>query len=335
MEMGGLNSGAAQGSANGPGVKRMGANLADHPTVSVIIPVYNRAAIVPRAITSVLAQTFPHWELIIVDDGSTDSLESSMKALSDPRIRYIRHGQNRGQSAAQNSGIKMSRGTYVALLDSDDEWFPAKLARDLAAFQTSNSTVGLVYCGKEIVDENDRLLKIRMPTLRGSVFEQLLAWDFIGSCSRVTVKRDILESAGGFDESFVVGQDWDMWLRVARISEIESVNECLVRRHLGPAQVSGSLRSICEGKARIIEKYRALMPRAVLAKHMGNLAVMLNNYEAPQARKVALEALRLRWSQPMVLASLGASLFGRNAYRWMFSRLAKRYHGIFVGRAAI
>lgn len=97
------------------------------PTVSVVIPTYNRAHLVGRAIQSVLNQTYQDFEIIVVDDGSTDNTEEVVKSFNDPRIRYIRHDQNRGGSAARNTGIKMARGEYIAFQDSDDEWLPEKL----------------------------------------------------------------------------------------------------------------------------------------------------------------------------------------------------------------
>ncbi len=97
------------------------------PTVSVVIPTYNRAHLVGRAIQSVLNQTYHDFEIIIVDDGSIDNTEDVVKSLNDPSIRYTRHDQNRGGSAARNTGIKMARGEYVAFQDSDDEYLPEKV----------------------------------------------------------------------------------------------------------------------------------------------------------------------------------------------------------------
>lgn len=107
--------------------------MPDEPIVSVIIPCYNRAAIVRRAIASVRRQTFCDWELIVVDDGSDDQVELEAAVRVDPRIRYIRHLRNRGVSAARNTGIAAARGRFVAFLDSDDEWFPKKLESQVKA----------------------------------------------------------------------------------------------------------------------------------------------------------------------------------------------------------
>ena len=91
--------------------------------VSVVIPTYDRAELLPRAVRSVLAQTYQNMEIIIVDDGSRDNTQEVVKSFSDPRVRYVRHDTNRGVSAARNTGIKNSRGEFIGLLDSDDEYF--------------------------------------------------------------------------------------------------------------------------------------------------------------------------------------------------------------------
>ena len=101
------------------------------PVVSVIIPTYNRAHLIGRAIRSVLDQTYQDWELIVVDDASTDDIPGIVKGFTDGRVKYIRHDENKGAAAARNTGIQAARGAYIAFLDSDDEWLPEKLERQV------------------------------------------------------------------------------------------------------------------------------------------------------------------------------------------------------------
>jgi len=305
------------------------------PAVTVVIPTFNRASTVVRAIRSVLGQTCQDWEIIVVDDASTDGTEQAVRGLSDDRIRYIRHDRNRGGGAARNTGISHARGEYVAFLDSDDEWLPEKLEKELEIFRNSASEVGLVYTGEMILDETGRVLKTCMATKSGRVYEALLDSCFIGSCSRVTVKKQALARAAGFDETLASHQDWDLWLKVAKVSSIGAIGDCMVKRHLGSDQIIGSLRRICDGRERILEKYRSEMKPRTLAKHFCRVAVLLFNYEPRRARAMALEGLRLHPLQPWLVAAVAVSSLGLESYRWVFGKMAKLYDNVYLGRARI
>jgi glycosyltransferase involved in cell wall biosynthesis len=305
------------------------------PAVSVVIPTYNRARTVGNAIQSVMAQTFGNWELLVIDDGSTDDTQGVVSAFRDKRLRFHRLDRNRGQSAARNTGINLARGTYVSFLDSDDEWLPEKLAKEVAAFEAGGEAVGLVYCGKELYDSDGHFLRQRLPTFEGDVYRRLLDGDLIGSCSRVALRKSVLEVVGGFDETLPSYEDWDLWLRAAKVSKVASVPICLVRRHLSGAQISGSLRTIYEGRSRVVEKHRADFDTAQLSQHLSALAAILLNYDVPQARRMGWESLRLRPFQPMIYATLGVSRLGVPVYRWLFSKYTQWRHGLYTGRARI
>jgi glycosyltransferase involved in cell wall biosynthesis len=305
------------------------------PTVTVVIPTFNRAAVVGRAIRSVLSQTCQDLELIVVDDCSTDGTEQAVRGFSDNRIKYIRHDRNRLAGAARNTGIRCAQGEYVAFLDSDDEWLPEKLEKELEVFRNSDPEVGLVYTGKMISDESGKLLQVRMPTLSGWVYEAMLDVNFIGSCSRVTVKKQILDRVAGFDETFANCQDYDLWLRVARASKIACIHHCLVKRHMLSNRMSVSLRGICEGWERILMKYRSDMKPRTLTRHLSRVAILLLNYDPRRARVLALEALRLRPLQPGLLAALALSTLGMDCYRWLFGRVIKSLDKHYLGRAKI
>ena len=124
------------------------------PKVSVIIPTYNRAGLLPRAVNSVLSQTYDDYEIIIVDDCSTDNTRDVIAAFTDPRVLSIRHQTNRRQSASINTGISNARGEYIAFLDDDDEWLPAKLEKQVAILDSSSSNVGLVYCWMDMIEDS-------------------------------------------------------------------------------------------------------------------------------------------------------------------------------------
>lgn len=117
----------------------------ERPTVSVILPTYNRAHLLERAIQSVLDQTYPDFEIIVVDDASIDNTVNIIKGIINERIRYIRHEKNKGAAAARNTGIKLAKGKYIAFQDSDDEWLRDKLEKQIKIFETVSPEVGVVY----------------------------------------------------------------------------------------------------------------------------------------------------------------------------------------------
>ncbi len=305
------------------------------PAVTVVIPTFNRAAIVGRAIRSVLGQTCQDWELIVVDDCSTDGTEQAVRCFSDNRIKYIRHDRNRRVSAARNTGIRCAQGEYVAFLDDDDEWLPEKLQKDVEAFRNSDPEVGLVYAGKMILDERGRVLKLRMETKSGWVYDALLDGNFIGSPSRITVKKQVLDRVVGFDETFFNAEDYDLCLRVARVSKIACVPCCLVKRHLVSDWKTASLRNLCDGLERFLRKFRGDMKPRTLAKRLSRVAILLFNYEPRRARALAWESLRLRPLQPSLVAALALSTLGLGCYRWVFRKMAKVRDKVHVGRAKI
>jgi glycosyltransferase involved in cell wall biosynthesis len=198
------------------------------PRVSVVIPTYNRAELLQQAIDSVLAQTFADFEVIVVDDASTDETGAVATAIDDDRIRYIRHEQNRHGAAARNTGIEAARGEYVAFLDDDDEWYPEKLAKQVAVMEDSPADVALVYCWAEVYDGDERI-NVRRPDLAGDIFEQTLTGNPIGATSTLLLRTDALVDIGGFDESLHRGQDSDLIRRVSHRYAVDFAAAVLVK----------------------------------------------------------------------------------------------------------
>ncbi len=182
------------------------------PTVSVIIPTFNRDWSLRDAIDSVLAQTYTDFELIVVDDGSTDRTHDILEAYGD-RLRRI-HQANRGVSAARNSGIGVSTGRLVAFLDSDDIWLPEKLAVQVAFFEDDRSA--LICQTEEIWIRNGMRVNPRKRHRKpsGLIFESSLALCLV-SPSAVMVRRELFGEVGLFDEELPACEDYDLWLRVS------------------------------------------------------------------------------------------------------------------------
>ncbi|MDS0277673.1 glycosyltransferase [Halomicroarcula sp. S1AR25-4] len=212
------------------------------PRVSVVIPAYERGHLVGRAIDSALVQTVEDLEVVVVDDGSTDDTRAVVEGYDD-RVRYLAHETNRGVSAARNTGVEAARGQYVAFLDSDDEWLPRKLERQLAAVESRGEgwvgaycdlrTAGLSPLGRLAAVVSDRLFRSSAPREGGrELATSLLAMQvFMGPGSTLVVERAVLEAAGGFDESLSIYEDWDLVLRVLAAGNLAYVDEPLAVTH--------------------------------------------------------------------------------------------------------
>jgi glycosyltransferase involved in cell wall biosynthesis len=186
---------------------------------------------VPRAIESVLAQTYSDFELIVVDDASTDNTEATVRAYDDDRMTYLAHQTNRHVSAARNTGIAHASGEYIAFLDDDDEWRPTKLKKQIDCLRTAGEEVAMAYCWMEYRDGETTVRRYR-PQLRGDIFERAVGGQPIGGCSTLLVSAEAVDHVGGFDESLPRGNDGDFIRRVARFYEVEYVPEVLVHHYV-------------------------------------------------------------------------------------------------------
>ena len=222
------------------------------PLVSAIIPTYNRACVLERAIRSVLNQTFRDFELIVVDDGSSDGTAKILSRF-DGRLTAVCQ-KNRGVSAARNAGIAHAQGELLAFLDSDDEWLPDKLARQVAVFDPAR---------QRFVCHTDELWRLNGQEVRqkpihrkqgGHFFERALERCLI-SPSSVMLSRALLERVGSFDETLPAAEDYDLWLRITAFHEVAFIPEPLVVKHGGqPDQLSRIVPGIDRYRIRAIVK---------------------------------------------------------------------------------
>ncbi len=209
------------------------------PLVSVVIPTYNRAGLLTEAVESVIAQTFQDWELIVVDDGSTDSTKERIARFDDTRIRYL--GQdNRGVSHARNRGAEMARGAWIAFLDSDDLWKPRKLQRQMERLQ-ANSNYRLCHTDEIWFRDGRRLNQKKIHRKRGGwIYEDCLRLCVV-SPSSILLTRSVWERFGGFDEKFPVCEDYELWLRLScRLPFLHVAEPLLVKRGGHADQLSRS-----------------------------------------------------------------------------------------------
>lgn len=205
--------------------------------VDVIIPTYNGLPWLISTIESVQLQTYKYLKIYIIDDGSTDDTEKVVKSIKDDRIHYIKKS-NGGVSSARNHGIKESKSEFVAFLDSDDLWHKDKIEKQLKIIN-ENPKVGLVYGQHNIIDENSNIIGELKIYNKGKLFDTLLNGNTMaGSASMVLVRRSVLNKVGYFREDLVNGEDWEMWMRISLICEIDYCQDIIagIRNHSQSAQ---------------------------------------------------------------------------------------------------
>jgi glycosyltransferase involved in cell wall biosynthesis len=226
--------------------------------VSVVLPVYNGEMYVATTIASVIAQTYPRWELLIVDDGSTDTTADVVARFVDRRIVYIRQ-ENRGLSAARNAGISRAEGEYVAFLDHDDLWAPQFLTRCVSAMEGNlHPRLGAVYTSALYVDEGGNVLPQAASNVVSTplLHDRLLEGGFF-PVHAVLARTEAVIALGVFDPSLKSVEDWDLWLRLSESHGVLAIPESLAQYRVRPGSMSTN-------QARM---HAARM--AVLAKHVG------------------------------------------------------------------
>ncbi|MBI5250933.1 MAG: glycosyltransferase [Desulfomonile tiedjei] len=226
------------------------------PLVTVIIPTYNRALLVRRAIRSVLRQTFPDFEVIVVDDGSDDSTPEVLDRFGRS-IKWMSQ-KHSGVSAARNTGIEQANGRLLAFLDSDDEWRAEKLARQVALFKKCRKTSFICHTD-EIWKRDGKVVSQKKIHRKqgGSFFERALELCLI-SPSSVMISRSLLDEVGWFDTELIAAEDYDLWLRITAFHEVDFVPEPLVVKHGGgPDQLSMTTPAIDTYRIRAILKILA------------------------------------------------------------------------------
>ena len=236
--------------------------------IGIVIPTYNRAALIERALASVAAQTLPPAEIIVVDDGSTDATAQVIQTKF-PEVKYC-YQPHTGVSAARNRGIRAARSPWIALLDSDDGWAPGKLARQTEAL-AQNPTYRVVHTD-EIWIRNGRRLqqKNKHRKAGGWVFDQCLPLCAI-SPSSVMIHASVFSTVGYFDEDLPACEDYDLWLRICAREPVLYIDEPLVTKHGGhPDQLSRQIWGLDRFR---IHSLRKLLDSGVLNERQRAAAV--------------------------------------------------------------
>jgi glycosyltransferase involved in cell wall biosynthesis len=272
--------------------------MGSNEIVSIVVPAYNRAGTIASCLESIARQTYPHWEAIVVDDGSVDGTPAIVEALAkrEPRLRLVRHGSNQGAQAARNTGILAARGTWIAFLDSDDRLLRQSLERRLAVATIRKVEVVHSDCYVLTPDEGRR--RFGVPPMAGHVYGEVLARP--GPMYQgLLVKREALARIGALDESILAYQEWDTAIRLAAHYEFGYVEEptflydCRAQDGISRNLLRGAL-----GYEQIVRKHRRLMLRhagpAALGRHYQTLSTL---FARAGAKKQAWRAgmLALLW----------------------------------------
>jgi glycosyltransferase involved in cell wall biosynthesis len=207
------------------------------PSVTVVIPTHDRRDLLLRALRSVLRQRDVDFDVVVVDDGSTDGTSETIEAEADPRVRMLRHEVSLGVASARNTGATAASGEWIALLDDDDLWSPDKLALQLTAAQGAGSS--WVYGGVVEIDLDGRVLRGGPPPSPESLLSVLPRKNLMpAGCSNVMVRASELSQVGGFDPKLRHLADWDLWLRLAKIGPPAVAVAPVVAYRLHPAQAT-------------------------------------------------------------------------------------------------
>ncbi|WP_342077565.1 glycosyltransferase family 2 protein [Yoonia sp. SS1-5] len=241
--------------------------------VSIIVPAFNVSATLADTLTALFAQTYDHFEIIVVDDGSSDdSVAIARSFASDPRLRIIRQ-PNRGLAGARNSGIAVAQGAYIGFCDADDLWEPSKLAAHVDHLD-QQPDVGVSYAGSSLMHDDGRLMKqAQRPRLRGITASHILKRNPIGNGSAPVIRRAVFDQIAYrpkherkrdwyFDETFRQSEDIECWLRIALTTDwaFEGVPGLLTRYRINQGGLSAGTDQQLAAWERMIEKLTPLAP---------------------------------------------------------------------------
>ncbi len=294
--------------------KTNGRNSSQGEVVSVIIPTYNRPALLRRALESVVNQSYKNLEIIIINDGGDESSRDITQSFKDDRITYLSHDNNKGGGAARNTGIKNAKGKYIAFLDDDDQWIPSKIETQLNKMAKTDPDVGFCFSAVTNVYEN-REEDTWVPEGIDDYFD--LALERFNGFLNITlfVKKEVLEDVGGFDEIFPSHQEVDLVLKMARKYKGLGINRSLVRVDMSNhRQIGRNLSKKTRGREMILKKYfdEFSTKPVVLAKHQFNLGLLYRNMgDFDKARSIFKEALKNNFNLRYLIHFISLSWGGR------------------------
>jgi glycosyltransferase involved in cell wall biosynthesis len=240
----------------------------DQGKVSIVVTCYNYGKYISDCLNSILKQKYQNYEVIIIDDGSTDNTNEMLRTfLENPKIKYFKQ-ENMGQAGAKNNGIKNSSGEFIAFLDADDMWADNMLEKELELF--SDERVGVVYSTVRFINEKNEDIKLKRNSKyliprSGNITKYLLFENFVTFSSSI-VRKECLDECGYFDESLKMGIDWDLWLRVSTKYQFSYVDEPLLIYRIHSTQMSKNLEERRNCSDKIMKKFFQQNPNLLSRK---------------------------------------------------------------------
>jgi glycosyltransferase involved in cell wall biosynthesis len=280
-------------------------------TVSIVVVSYNYGRYLRKCLSSILAQSQSRFEVIVIDDGSTDESAEIVRAFqSDPRVSY-HYQPHQGQAVAKNAGIRLLTGELVAFLDADDLWYPDKLAKQVPLF--ANSCVGVTYTGFTLIDEQDQPVPSEPPhgylAFRRGRVTKWLGFDNFVPFSSAIVRRSLLDHYGAFDEALNMGIDWDIWLRLSCVTEFDFVEEPLLAYRVHANQMSTNKDGRLAAADFIFRRFVEQHPDAFSPRDLEEIA-----YYTACSRAASYRGSDLRRSTALLLKAWRMSPLSPDSY---------------------
>jgi len=305
------------------------------PKISIIIPTYNRANLLAKSINSVLSQTYKDFELIVVDDGSTDNTSEIVENFkkNDVRIVYIHIDNSGGPAHPKNIGIKKAQGEYIAFLDDDDEWMSTKLEKQISLFENNKDDLAIVSCDSVVIDDRGEIAvktsKITNYGLRDLLIKNSI---FTGT---VLMKASAIQNMDLFDEQLKFLEDWDMWIRIlADNKKIEFYPEILFKYNIGNANTTKNVSDTKKIEAlEYVYKKNIFLYEKYKISHVIMFRIAIKYYLAKkyeESRRYFKQSIFKNKTYLLAYIGYFFSLFG-NFGNYMFNLSIKMYR-IISGR---
>ena len=291
------------------------------PLVSVIIPTYKREHFLRETINSVLNQTYPNIEIIIVDDDPESTIYRK-NFLKNDKIRYFRNNKNRGASFCRNFGLKQARGDYIAFLDDDDLWLPSKIEKQINKFKSLDDEFSIVYTGYSILINGKIINRQNSYEAYGNFTKIVLHHCPFGSPTPL-IKKRCFELIKGFDNLLPSCQDWDLWIRLSFECKCDFVPESLALYRLHGRQISTDVLRKIRGREIILNKYfqELIKYPKILSWHyrrLGSLYALTNNIS--KSRQYFFKSLKYNKLNYGTYIHLFLQLFNSEIHRWFIKQ---------------